>query len=286
MSVKNLHELGVGEWEGMTFEEIRKKYPLLYQNRGKNPITSRIPGGEAASVCRNRTLRALEDLLKATEGDIAVVAHAGVNRILLCDLLGQSLKYYLTIPQPYGCVNILREEQGRLKVRDIGLRPRPVLDGTLCRELLAAARTPERVVWHCEAVAEKTLDMARELTDHGVKLDHRRLEAAALLHDIARTERDHAAVGARWLELVGYSETAALVARHHDLGGEEAVTEASVLYLADKLIQGDREVTLERRFAESLERISSVEGREVHARRYQQARRVAQSVERQLQVSV
>ena len=81
---------------------------------------------------------------------------------------------------------------------------------------------------------------------------------------------------------------AELIAAHHDLSPEREteISEATVLYLADKLVQEDREVTMERRFADSFGRISGVEGREAHARRYQQAQRVAQNVERQLRVGI
>lgn len=278
-AVDGLHEIGVGQWEGLTFREIREQYPELYAARGKNPITSPVPGGEAAAVCRNRAVRALDNLLKSTTGDLAVVAHAGVNRILLCDLLERPLKHYLTIPQPYGCVNILEEDHGKWTVKEIGVQPHPVLDSDVCKRLLRAAGAPERVQRHCEAVANKAVELARDL---GPGMDLTRLRTAALLHDIARTEPDHAAVGAEWLTKLGYPELAVLVAGHHELSQQQEaeLSEAAVLYLADKLIQEDREVTLERRFAESLEKVTTWAGRQVHTRRYQQAKRVARLLER------
>lgn len=110
------------------------------------------------------------------------------------------------------------------------------------------------------------------------------LRAAALLHDIARTEKCHAATGAKWLEALGYPEIAGIIATHHDLPPEQEtpVTEAGVLYLADKLIREDREVTLEERFAASGEKAVSAEARQAHARRYQQAVRVARMLEEQM----
>lgn len=277
-AVPGLEELGMGRWEGLTFREIRERYPALYAARGQNPITNRVPGAEAAAVCRNRAYRALRDLLKSTDGDIAVVAHAGVARILLCDLLGRPLRYFLEIPQPCGCVNVLEEENGKLAVREIAVQPRPVLDDALCHALLTAAGTPERVQRHCEAVADKAVALAQHLNG---SLDLPKLRAAALLHDIARTEPDHAAVGASWLTALGYPELAELVAVHHDLKTEQEteLTEASVLYLADKLIREDREVTLEQRFAASGEQAVSAEARQAHARRYRQAKRVARCLE-------
>ena len=44
---------------------------------------------------------------------------------------------------------------------------------------------------------------------------------------------DTAAVTAAWLEAVGYSEEAALIASHHDLDAKEPSLEEAVLFLAD-----------------------------------------------------
>jgi len=121
--VSGLREIGVGEWEGLTFREIRSRWPEEYALRGEDPVRYGIPGGEAPKDCVARALAALEGILADTEGDVAVVAHAGLNRLLLCHLLGQELKHYLEIPQPYGCVNILHEREGTLSVETTALLP-------------------------------------------------------------------------------------------------------------------------------------------------------------------
>lgn len=124
--VPGLQELDVGCWEGLTFREIRARYPELHARRGENPAEHVIPGGERPADCRDRARTALSHLLSETEGDLAVVAHAGVNRLILCGLLGLELREFLTIPQPYGCVNCLHEDGGVLTVETVGLVPRPI----------------------------------------------------------------------------------------------------------------------------------------------------------------
>lgn len=124
--VPELQELGVGCWEGLTFREIRARYPELYALRGENPAEYVMPGGERPADCRDRAMSALLQLLTEAEGDIAVVAHAGVNRLILCSLLGLELREFLTIPQPYGCINCLHEDGGALTVETVGLVPEPI----------------------------------------------------------------------------------------------------------------------------------------------------------------
>lgn len=125
-ALPELRELGVGCWEGLTFREIRARYPELYALRGDDPAEYVMPGGERPEDCRNRAMTALLKLLDEAEGDVAVVAHAGVNRLILCGLLRLELREFLTIPQPYGCINCLREDGGVLTVETVGLVPKPI----------------------------------------------------------------------------------------------------------------------------------------------------------------
>jgi len=50
---------------------------------------------------------ALYDILHSTRGDILIVGHAGVNRILLSQALGRSLDDLFGIDQDYGCLNVI-----------------------------------------------------------------------------------------------------------------------------------------------------------------------------------
>lgn len=82
------------------------------------------------------------------------------------------------------------------------------------------------------------------------------LESAALLHDICRAQANHAAAGADFLRQYGLEQTADLVAVHMDWPTGQAVVlnEASLLYIADKLVSGDGKVSLLERFAQKEQR--------------------------------
>lgn len=152
-----LEELGVGLWEGLPFARIREMWPDEYRRRGENPGADIIPGGEAPAQAQKRAKAALLRLLEQTQGDLVVVAHAGVNRLLLTELLGLPLREFLRIPQPYAAVNVLEYAQGMLQVAEYGKAPCPPLDAPLCAALLQAAGCPPAVQEHCRAVAEKGL---------------------------------------------------------------------------------------------------------------------------------
>lgn len=120
-----------------------------------------------------------------------------------------------------------------------------------CRALLAqsyAANDP--VVRHSEAVAALAVELGAALNAAGGGLDLQLIEAAGLLHDLARREPQHARLGAERLTALGFAAVAELVAGHMDQPAPQGpqIDAAQLLFLADKLVQGGRRVTLEERF--------------------------------------
>jgi CTP:molybdopterin cytidylyltransferase MocA/HD superfamily phosphohydrolase YqeK len=118
-----------------------------------------------------------------------------------------------------------------------------------CLDLLARLGTPAPVVAHAAAVAASARRLAAALRTSGTCLDVKLLEAAALLHDVARDAPAHAEAGAAVLDDEGYPRVAAVVCCHMQLPGPppELPGEREVLYLADKLTVGSRAVGLDAR---------------------------------------
>lgn len=121
--VPGLEELDCGDWDGLPFDEIKARWPEHYARRGEAPALPP-PGGEAPAEAAMRGLAALLSLLGRTEGDLAVVGHAGLNRAVLCALQGRPMAEMRTLPQPYLCVNVLHCGGGGLTVEAIGRSPK------------------------------------------------------------------------------------------------------------------------------------------------------------------
>ena len=104
-----LREMDFGEWEGSTLETIRNKYPEELKKREANIVDYKAPGGgESIRDFSQRISRAFKDLCAEQEGnDIIIVAHGGVNRVILCNALGLDLPRMYNIHQDYGCLNII-----------------------------------------------------------------------------------------------------------------------------------------------------------------------------------
>ena len=108
VAISSFREIGLGEWEGLPVDEVRQRYPDEYEQRGRDFANFRAPGGESFLDCASRVMPALYEALRSTHGDILIVGHAGMNRILICRILGKSLNELFDIPQDYGCLNLIR----------------------------------------------------------------------------------------------------------------------------------------------------------------------------------
>lgn len=102
-----LREINLGEWEGRTFEEICRKYPEEFKQRGKDIANYRPPGGESFADCGSRVISKLNDILQSTSGNIVIAGHAGMNRVILCHMLGMPVENLFKLGQDYGCLNLI-----------------------------------------------------------------------------------------------------------------------------------------------------------------------------------
>jgi alpha-ribazole phosphatase len=103
-----LRERSFGVWEGMTFNEIKERFPLEFGLWAENPLKYSPPDGENTSDVRDRAIDAFNAIMKRHDGDyVALVAHGGINRIILCHVLGVPLEHIFRIEQDYAAVNII-----------------------------------------------------------------------------------------------------------------------------------------------------------------------------------
>lgn len=117
--VPGLEEADCGAWDGLGFDEIRERFPEEYARRGQDPALPP-PGGEPPEHAARRGLAALSALAERTNGDLAVVSHAGINRAMLCALMDLPMSELRRIPQPYLCANVLRYDGARFSVAAVG----------------------------------------------------------------------------------------------------------------------------------------------------------------------
>ena len=157
---------------------------------------------------------------------------------------------------------------------------RDIPNSAECEQVLAAHHVESRIVRHSRKVAEIAGCIATALQCNGRVLNLDLVQAAALLHDIAKGQSNHAAVGASILRSLGFDVVAEVVAEHTDLSTFSGLDEMAIVYLADKLVRGEEVVTIKERFKPALMRFTknptALEGAR---KRMRKAKKVARAVE-------
>ena len=106
--VRALRERSVGQWEGMTAEEIQQRYPEEYKAWRADLLSYRPPEGECLQDVRKRILPEYQRIVALhPDQEIAMLLHGGVNRVILADSLGLDPRNLFRIDQAFGALNII-----------------------------------------------------------------------------------------------------------------------------------------------------------------------------------
>jgi alpha-ribazole phosphatase len=100
-----LREIHLGEFETLLMAEIKDRFPDKWRERGENLFSYRPVGGESFSDLCDRVLPEFEAIAGDATGNTLIVAHAGVNRMILCRVLGMPPEHLFRIGQDYACLN-------------------------------------------------------------------------------------------------------------------------------------------------------------------------------------
>lgn len=115
--VPGMRELNFGVWEGLTYGEIERGYPELVKIWRESPHLLTLPQGESFEILRDRSVGAIETLLKTHPGNtIAVVTHGGTIAASICGLLGEPLSHMWNYKQQNTAVNILTQSSQGIKL--------------------------------------------------------------------------------------------------------------------------------------------------------------------------
>lgn len=121
-----LREILLGEWDGMTFRRVKERWPEAFRQRGMDLARFRPPGGESFLDLQQRVIPVIQAAADRAERHMLIVAHAGVNRVILCGLLGMPVENLFRIAQGYGAMNLVDRQAGRYRIASLNLLPAPL----------------------------------------------------------------------------------------------------------------------------------------------------------------
>ena len=103
---KNLREMKMGDWEGLTLDEVRERFPEQVEKKFADFINYRIPGSETVKEVEKRIYPEFERITAQHRGEtILIVAHGGVNLLFISHILGLPSKDIFNLDQNFGCIN-------------------------------------------------------------------------------------------------------------------------------------------------------------------------------------
>ena len=115
IKLKELREVKQGIFEGLTYNEIIEKYPDEAEKKFSDYVNYRVKDAESLKDAYNRVIPCIKKIMSSDE-NVIIVAHGGINMLILCHCLNMDLKDFFRIQQDFGCMNEIEFMDNFIKV--------------------------------------------------------------------------------------------------------------------------------------------------------------------------
>ncbi len=108
-----LIDIDYGEWQGLSPEDVRQRWPEELTAWYTKPHLARIPGGETLEELRARAMQTVNGLVRIHPGDtIVLVGHTVINRVILLGVLGVGNARFWRLRQDTCAINVIEFGDG------------------------------------------------------------------------------------------------------------------------------------------------------------------------------
>jgi probable phosphoglycerate mutase len=108
---QGLVDIDYGEWQGLSPDEVRQRWPDLLSAWYREPNTVRIPGGETLEQLRLRCFEMTRETVALHSGStVVLVAHTVVNRVILLTVLGLGNQRFWHLRQDNCALNVIEAD--------------------------------------------------------------------------------------------------------------------------------------------------------------------------------
>ncbi len=113
LPLDSLIDIDYGEWQGLTPDEARGRWPEGVDDWYAAPQKVHIPGGESLGDLRERVTVAIAGLVARHPGQtLVLVSHTVVNRVILLAVLGLGNDRFWRLRQDNCAINIFEADGG------------------------------------------------------------------------------------------------------------------------------------------------------------------------------
>jgi len=118
--LEDLIDIDYGEWQGLTPDDVRGRWPEQLETWYRAPDWATIPGGETLQGVLARTTSALREVIGRHPNDtVVMVGHDSVNRVILLHALQLPLARYWRLGQDPCAINELDFSEAGFTVQSL-----------------------------------------------------------------------------------------------------------------------------------------------------------------------
>jgi phosphoserine phosphatase len=104
---ERLADIDFGQWQGLTPDEARQRWPEMVDAWYHAPHLALPPGGESLAEVRQRTTALLAELVARHAGEtVVLVGHMVVNRVILLGVMGLGNERFWRLGQDTTAINV------------------------------------------------------------------------------------------------------------------------------------------------------------------------------------
>jgi broad specificity phosphatase PhoE len=108
VTVRELIDICYGDWEGLAYDEVKRRYADTYNMWEQCPDMVQFPNGETLDEVGERSFFAFKGIVKKNPGrSILIIPHRVINKVLLCALLDLNNSQFWKVKQDTGCINLI-----------------------------------------------------------------------------------------------------------------------------------------------------------------------------------
>jgi len=96
---EGLTDFDYGEWQSLPEQEVERLYPALIKEWHNSPHKARMPSGEGLEDVTTRAVEVVNGILPRYQGNVLLVSHRVVIKVLVCYLLGLDNSHFWNIRQ-------------------------------------------------------------------------------------------------------------------------------------------------------------------------------------------
>ena len=111
-SEPGLIDVDCGDWQGLTPDEARQRWPAAFEAYLYSPLNFQFPGGESLEGARLRAIQRVKELVEQhPPQSIMLVSHTALNRLILLSVLGLDLFGFWKLRQDTCAINSFTVEK-------------------------------------------------------------------------------------------------------------------------------------------------------------------------------